>query len=189
MEPVVSVVAQVVMGIGLAASAGLRAFLPLLVVGIAGRAEVLPLGDSFAWMGSTPALVVFGVAVVTEILADKIPVVDSVLDSVQLFVKPVAGTILVASVLTELSPLQATVLGILTGGVTAGSVQVLKAKTRLLSTFSTAGIANPVLSAGEDAGSLVGSVASIALWPLALVALAAVFLLYVLIFARRRRPA
>ena len=189
MEPVVSVVAQVVMGIGLAASAGLRAFLPLLVVGIAGRADVLPLGESFGWMESTPALVVFGVAVVTEILADKIPVVDSILDAAQMFVKPVVGTILVASVVTELSPLQATVLGIATGGVTAGAVQILKAKTRLLSTVSTAGIANPVLSIGEDAGSLAGSVASIVLWPLALVALGAVFSLYVLIFARRRRPA
>jgi len=189
MDSVAVIVSQVVMGVGLAACAGLRAFLPLLVVGIAGRADVIPLSGPFEWLSSTAALVVFGVAVVTEMLADKVPVVDSALDVLQTFVKPVAGTVLVAAVVTELSPLQATVLGIVTGGVVSGSVQALKAKTRLLSTVSTAGIANPVLSTGEDAGSLLGSVAAVVLWPLALAVLVAVLLLYVLIFARRRRAA
>jgi len=185
MDAVAAVIPQVVMGVGLAACAGLRAFLPLLVVGAAGRAGMLPMSDAFQWLTSTPALVVFAVAVVSEILADKIPLVDSALDVVQTFVKPVAGTVLVASLVTDLSPLHATVLGIVTGGVAAGAVQTLKAKTRVVSTLSTAGIANPMLSIGEDAGSLVGSVLSILLWPLALAAAAAVVLLYVLVFHRR----
>ena len=129
MDSIPLVISQVVMGIGLAASAGLRAFLPLLIVGVAGRFEVLPLSDTFDWLASTPALVVFGVAVVVEVLADKFPVVDSALDSIQVFVKPVAGTILAASVITELSPLQTAVLALATGGVVAGGVQLAKAKT------------------------------------------------------------
>ena len=64
---------------------------------------------TFQWLESWPALTVLGVAVVTEILADKFPVVDNFLDAAQTFVKPVAGTILAASVLSELSPLQARV--------------------------------------------------------------------------------
>ena len=65
------VAAQVAMGVGLAACAGLRAFLPLFVVGVAGRLDVLPLSEPFAWLASAPALTVFGAAVLTELLADK----------------------------------------------------------------------------------------------------------------------
>ena len=152
---------QVLMGVGLAASAGLRAFLPLLVVGVAGRTGVIPLADSFSWMSSWPALVVFGIAVVVEILSDKVPAVDHFLDMVQVFVKPVAGTVLMAAVLTELSPLQTTVLAIILGSGAAGSVHVVKAKTRVASSLVTAGLGNPLLSAAEDATSLAGSILSI----------------------------
>lgn len=190
MDAVPALIAQVVMGVGLAASAGLRAFLPLFVVGLAARFDVLPLSDGFAWMGGTPALVVFGVAVVVEVLADKVPVVDSFLDSVQVFVKPVAGTLLVASVVTDLDPLQTAVLGIVTGGTVAGGVQLAKAKTRVVSTLTTAGLANPAISVGEDVGSAVGTVASILLWPLAIVVMIGVlaFAAFVVSRRRRRRP-
>lgn len=188
MDGIPLIAAQILTGIGLAACAGLRAFLPMLVVGIAGRAGWVPLSDSFEWMASTPALVIFGVAVVTEILGDKFPVVDHVLDVAQSWVKPIAGTILAAAVLTELSPLQATVLGIVTGGSTAGVVQVVKAKARLLSTATTGGIANPVLSAGEDAGSLVGSVAAMAAPVLVGLVLVAGIVAVVIVLQRRRRP-
>lgn len=190
MDAVPALIAQVVMGVGLAASAGLRAFLPLFVVGLAARFDVLALSDGFAWMGGTPALVVFGVAVVVEVLADKVPVVDSFLDSVQVFVKPVAGTLLVASVVTDLDPLQTAVLGIVTGGTVAGGVQLAKAKTRVVSTLTTAGLANPAISVGEDVGSAVGTVASILLWPLAIVVMIGVlaFAAFVVSRRRRRRP-
>src|SRR5512145_2759755 len=111
-----AVAVQIAMGLGLAASAGLRAFLPLLVAGVAGRLDLLPLSESFAWLGSTPALVVFGVAVVAEVLGDKIPVVDHFLDALHTLLKPIAGTVVAASVLTDLPPLPATVLSLITGG-------------------------------------------------------------------------
>jgi hypothetical protein len=166
MDPWIQIPMQVVMGLGLAASAGLRAFLPLLVVGVAGRAGVIPLAGPFEWMSSTGALIVFGVAVVAEVLADKIPLIDNALDAGAVFVKPVAGTMLAASMFTELGPLEGTVLGIATGGVTAGAVGLAKAKTRLLSTAASAGFANPWLSIGEDIGSLFGSLAVVFLAPL-----------------------
>jgi len=160
-EQALMLVVQLAMGISLAACAGLRAFLPLLVVGLAGKLDVIPLSGSFEWLASTPALVVFGVAVVTEVLADKIPGVDHVLDLVQVWVKPIAGTILVASVLTDLSALQTAVLGIVLGGATAGSVHLLKSKVRLLSTVTTAGLGNPLISVAEDTGVLAASVGAI----------------------------
>jgi hypothetical protein len=153
---------QVAMGISLAACAGLRAFLPLLVVGIAGRIDVIPLAESFAWIGSWPAITVFAVAVVAELAADKFPLVDHLLDAVELFVKPVAGIVLVATVVTELSPLETLVLGIVLGGPSAGVVHLLKAKLRLLSTISTGGLGNPVVSTSEDVGALVGSLLALA---------------------------
>ena len=78
-----------------------------------------------------------------ELLADKFPIVDHFLDAVQSFVKPVAGTILMASVLSELTPLQATVLGLIAGGTAAGAVHMGKAKLRLASSVTTAGHGQP----------------------------------------------
>jgi hypothetical protein len=152
---------QVAMGLSLAACAGLRAFLPLFVVGVAGKLDLLPLLRSFEWLESWPALIVFGVAVAAELLGDKFPVVDNLLDAVQMFVKPVAGVILMTCVLTELTSLQAAVLGLIAGSSAAGAVHVTKAKLRLVSTAATAGVGNPFLSLIEDAAALLASISAL----------------------------
>lgn len=187
MAEVGPIILQIAMGIGLAACAGLRAFLPLFVVALAGRLEWVPLTSRFDWLASWPAVTVFGVAVVVEVLADKIPIVDHVLDVLEGWLKPIAGAILAMAVLSEMPPLEATVLGLIAGGSAAGAVHVAKAKLRVASSAFTGGLGNPVLSAGEDAASLVGTVLSlvvpmlvVAILVLALVGL--VFLIY-----RRRR--
>ena len=155
-----ALITQIAMGISLAACAGLRAFLPMFVVGIAGRLDYIPLTSFFEWLESWPALTVFGVAVLAELLADKFPVIDNALDVVQSFVKPIAGMILAASVLTELTPLQASVFGIVAGGSAAGTVHLAKAKTRLVSSVATVGTGNPLLSFVEDVLAFVGSLAA-----------------------------
>ena len=193
MEPASVVVFQVLMGVGLAACAGLRAFLPLLVVGIAGRLDWIPLTSRFEWLGDWPALVIFGVAVVVEVLADKIPLVDNLLDVLQGFVKPIAGTILMASVVTELEPAHRVALALILGAGTAGAVQLTKAKLRLLSSATTAGTGNPVLSVGEDASSLFGSLLALVA-PLALVLILVASAIVLLLLIRRfgrftRKPA
>lgn len=175
---------QAAMGIGLAACAGLRAFLPLFLVGVAGRAGWIPLAGPFGWLTSWPALTVFGVAVVTEILADKIPVVDHVLDVIGGLVKPVAGALVAASVQEHLTPLQMVVAGIVLGGGSAGVVHLAKAKLRLFSSITTAGLGNPVLSIGEDVASFFGSLLAL-LWPFVL--LIAIALTFALLFLIRRR--
>lgn len=181
---------QVAMGVSLAACAGLRAFLPLLVVGAFGRLGFVPLTGAFEWLSSWPALAVFGVAVVVELAADKFPVVDHLLDVVQVWVKPVAGVILVTGVLSELAPLQAVVLGIVLGGPTATAVHVLKAKTRIVSTAASAGVGNPVLSTVEDAGAVVGSVGAIFVpWLIFLILVLAVVLVALALRRRASRPA
>ena len=188
MEPnvdqLLALLLQLAAGVSLAACAGLRAFMPLFVVGVAGRLEQLPLSGPFEWLASWPALIVFGVALVTELLADKIPIVDHFLDTVGVAVKPVAGMVLVAALITDLSPLQATVLAILLGGSAAGSVFLVKAKLRMLSTATTAGLGNPMLSTGEDAGALVGSAAAV-LFPVLAVTVVLVLAVMSLLGLRR----
>ena len=148
---------QLAMGFSLAAACGLRAFLPVFLTGLFSRLGYLQLGHGFEWMGSTPALITFGSAVVFELLGDKIPVVDHALDAGGVVVKPLAASLLAASLFTQIDPALASVAGLISGGTMAGSVHVLKAKTRLGSTLVTAGMANPFLSLLEDAMALVAT--------------------------------
>jgi len=180
---------QIATGIALAACAGLRAFLPLLVVGVAGRMDWIPLTRSFEWMADWPALIVFGCAVVIEILGDKFPVVDHFLDSAQVLIKPVAGTMLAASVLTQLTPLQATVLALIIGGGVAEGVHLAKAQVRLASTATTGGVANPLLSFLEDIAAGLGSLLSLVFPILACLVLLALIVGLVWWLQRRRRYA
>lgn len=188
MEPqaAAAVVFQIAMGVSLAACAGFRAFSPLLVVGIAGRLDLIPLAERFEWLSSDAALIVLATAVVAETLADKIPLVDHSLDAAGTLVRPVAGAILVASPLTGFDPLVATVVGIVLGGTVAGGVHLVKSKTRLASTALTGASANPVLSVAEDAVSLGGSVLSIFLPLLAFVVVALTAYVSYRIVRRRR---
>jgi uncharacterized membrane protein len=175
---------QVATGIGLAACAGLRAFLPLFVAGLAGRLGWVELHGPFEWLASWPALVIFGVAVVTEILSDKIPLLDNLLDLLQGIVKPAAGAVLAAAVLIDLTPLQAVVVGLIVGGGTAGAVHLTKAKLRLFSSAATAGLGNPILSVGEDAASGIGALLAI-LIPFVLLAVVVLSLLLLIVAAGR----
>lgn len=160
---------QIVAGIALAASAGLRAFLPLFVLGVASRLGVsemligqpLELQPALAWISSTPALIVLGVAVVFEILADKIPAVDHALDLVQTWVRPMAGALVMAASLESIDPIWAGLTGLFVGGSVAGAVHVAKSQIRVLSTLGTGGIASPFISAVEDGLALVGSVLAV----------------------------
>ncbi len=184
-----SVLLHVSMGIGLAACSGLRAFLPLFVVGLAGRFDFVPLSESFEWLASWPALVVFGGAVVAEVLGDKFPIIDNLLDSLQTFVKPIAGALVMASVVRDWTPLLATVVLIVLGGSTAGAVHLTKAKLRLVSSATTAGLGNPLLSVSEDGLALAGSVASLAVPPLVVLVLVTVAVLAWMAIHRYRRRA
>lgn len=157
---VAAIAFQGTLGVALASCAGLRAFLPLLGAGMAARMEWIRLGDDFAWLTSTPALVVFGVAVVVEVVGDKFPAVDHGLDAIGAFVKPAAGMVLTAAAFTDLSTLHASILGLILGGGAAGTVHLAKAKVRLLSSAGTLGIVNPILSVVEDVTSVIGTALS-----------------------------
>jgi hypothetical protein len=180
------VVSQLAMGLSLAACAGLRAFLPLFAIGLAGRMDWIPLSSHFEWLESTPSLIVFGVAVAAELLADKVPWFDNLLDVFQTFVKPIAGVMVVAAVLHELTPLQGAVLALVLGGGVAGAVHLGKAKVRLLSTVSTGGLANPAVSVVEEGGAWSLALAALVV-PLITAAMLVLLLVAVFWFLRQRR--
>ena len=195
MEPLLSgdaaaVVSQglaILMGLALASTCGLRAFLPLFVISLLSYAGKVTLGESFQWMHSPLALLCFGTAVVLEFLGDKIPAVDHVLDAAGTVVKPAAATLATASMVTEFDPMLAVVLGLLTGGVAAEGVHLAKAKTRLLSTAFTGTLANPFLSVLEDLAALVGVILAVVV-PIVVVGGAAIFVVLVWRWRRRRAP-
>ena len=177
----VDLLQSIALGIALAACAGLRAWLPLFAVGVSVRLGVLPLGDSFRFLGGNVALTVFAVATVIELLADKIPVVDHALDALSTFLKPVAGMVLAASVMwTVDDPIVALALGVMVGA--PASLVPHAAKTTLRGVLSpiTAGLAAPVLSFLED----VIAFGLVALAILAPFVVAAGFLLFALVTGR-----
>ncbi|MFB3909614.1 MAG: DUF4126 domain-containing protein [Candidatus Eisenbacteria bacterium] len=144
-----------ILAIALAASAGLRAWLPLLLAGVMARAGILDLGPSFEFLASTKALVLFGVATAIEVIGDKIPAVDHVLDVAGTFLRPAAGALLAASALgVVVDPLTAGILGVVIGAPTALVPHAAKAAVRAGSTATTGGIANPILSILEDVVSV-----------------------------------
>jgi hypothetical protein len=144
----------VALAVALAACTGLRAWLPLLLTGIVARSGFLELGPSFQFLASDRALAVLGLATVLEIAADKIPVVDHVLDSLSVVIRPAAGSLVAASVLWPVAdPFTALALGTAIGAPSSLVPHAAKSALRAASTAFTGGLANPVLSLLEDAAA------------------------------------
>ena len=177
----------VALAIALAACAGLRAWLPLFLVGILARFDFLTLGTSWRFLASNQALLLFGIATVIEILGDKIAAVDHALDAVSTFLRPAAGSLLAASVLSFIhDPHLALVAGIVVGAPTAFLPHAAKSSLRVSSTGLTAGLANPVLSVIEDGISLFLFALAILVPLLAALLLVAVTVLLLWRFSRRK---
>ena len=151
----------ILMGIGLSAASGFRIFIPFLVISIASLTGNLTLVDSFSWIGTYPALITFGMATVLEIAGYYIPWVDNILDTIASPVAVIAGIILMASVVTGISPLMKWTLAIIAGGSVAGIIQALTGVTRITSSITTGGLGNPGVSTVESGSSLTLSAMAI----------------------------
>jgi hypothetical protein len=160
-------------GLGLAAACGFRVFVPLLVASIAARAGYLSLAAGFDWVGTEPALYAFATATVLEILAYYVPWLDNVLDAIATPAAVIAGMLVGAAVFTDLPPFLKWSLAIIAGGAAAGMVQGATGLLRLKSTALTGGLANPVVSTLELAGSLVTAVMALMVPVVALLLVAA----------------
>ncbi len=182
------------LGTTLAAVAGLRAFMPLFLIGVLGRADLLgpvfSIGESFTWLTSDLAILTFGSATVVEVVVDKFPGADTLLDTVMTFVRPGAGAVSVFAVLSSQDPTLGYVAGfVLAAGATI-PVHLGKGLLRLGSHAATAGVGSPVLSMAEDAGSAGAIILSILVPILALFfGLVSLILIARLVAKIRRRRA
>lgn len=178
---------SIFLGIGLAASAGFRVFLPLFVLSIASYTNLVELNDTWQWMGSISALLVFGVATLTEIFAYSIPWVDNLLDTLAMPLAALAGTAVMVSTVTGVDPVITWSLAIIAGGGTATAIKGAAAGSRMASSLGTGGLANPAVSVVETAMATVISWTSV-LVPLVAVILVIIVLALVFRIYRKLRP-
>jgi len=147
---------------GLSASAGLNAYIPLLVVGvIAHYTNWIKLTQPYDLLANPWILILISVLLIIEMVADKVPAVNHINDIIQTFVRPVAGALVFAAsthVVTGISPVLALACGLLV----AGSIHTVKsAAIRPAVTATTGGAANVPVSIAEDVVSTVLSILSI----------------------------
>jgi len=170
-------------GVALSAACGLRAFLPLLVLGIASRGGLVHLAPKVQWLTTDVALIALGVATVLEMAGDKIPVLDHALDAIGLVLRPAAAWLASYALLIHWPTPWGQIVAIMLALIALG-IQGAKAKVRLGSSALTLGTANPVVSTVEDVLSLGMSAAALVV---PLLALGAAILLAVVL--GRRKPA
>jgi len=177
-------------GIGLSATCGFRIFVPLLGISLASQSGYLHLAPGFEWIGSWPATLAFAVAMILEIGAYYIPWLDNLLDSAATPAAVVAGTIVTASMIGDMSPFLRWTLAAIAGGGVAGVIQGSSVLARGLSTAATGGTGNPLVSTGELVSSILGTVLSIML-PIFAIALVVLIMILILrrILKKRARPA
>lgn len=161
---------------GLSASAGLNAYLPLLIVSVSARLGLFELNPPFDAMRSWWVIGVLTVLTLIEIFVDKIPAVDTVNDVINTAIRPAAGAVLFAAsanVISEISPVAAIILGLLV----AGGVHAAKTAFRPAVTATTGGMGNPVVSTIEDVIAALTALAAVVLpWLVLLVAVIGIVL-------------
>ena len=151
---------QLFSGLGLSSAAGLNAYVPLLVIGIMGRMGVIQLDGPYALLASTTALIVLGILATIDFVADKVPTVDHAMHAIGVFVHPVAGAIVFGSQTHAIGHIPpALALG--AGLIVAGGFHATRAAVRPVSTATTGGIANPIVSVLEDAAAIVLSLLAV----------------------------
>lgn len=164
-------------GISLSAACGLRVFVPPLVMSIAALSGHLTLSPGFEWIGSYEALTAFAIATGIEVLGYYIPWVDHLLDMLATPIAIATGTTITAAFFSDVDPLLQWTVAVIAGGGSAGIVEGLTNITRLISTGTTGGIANPVLATIELVTSIILSVLGIIV-PIFTVVLLAVLLAF-----------
>ncbi|MGB8505457.1 DUF4126 domain-containing protein [Mycobacterium sp.] len=188
---------ELLTGFGLATAAGLNAYIPILILGLLARfTDVITLPHAWSWLENGWVLTIVAVLLAVEVVADKIPALDSVNDAVQTVVRPTAGGIVFGSG-TAAQTVAVTDPGafarsgqwipIAIGVVVALVVHLTKTTVRPVANVATAGVAAPVLSTIEDITSVGLVVVAIVLPVLVLVVVAALVWAAVKLLRRRRR--
>lgn len=153
-------------GLGLSTSAGLNAYLPLIIFNLAVRAGLIEAEGSTAdALTSWQSLGIFSVLLIIEMIVDKIPILDTANDVINTVIRPVAGAALMTAStggLTDtFSPELVQWFSLISGGTSAGGVHAVKALSRPMVTTSTAGTGNIAVSIVEDVIAVIVSVIAV----------------------------
>lgn len=174
---------ELLTGFGLATAAGLNAYIPLLALGLLSRfTHLVSLPAGWSWLENGWVMAIVAVLLIVEVVADKIPALDSINDTIQTFVRPTAGGIVFGSGSASQTAAVADPgafaqsgqwIPVAIGAVTALAVSLTKSTVRPAANIATAGVAAPVLSTVEDVTSVGLVFVAILLPVLVLVALLA----------------
>jgi uncharacterized membrane protein len=188
---------ELMTGFGLATAAGLNAYIPMLLMGLLSKfTSLITLPSGWNWLENSWVMAVIAVLLAVEIVADKIPALDTVNDTVQTFVRPTAGGIVfgsgtAAQTAAVSDPAEFARTGqwvpVVIGVVTALVVHLTKTAVRPAANVATAGVAAPVLSTIEDFTSVSLVFIAILIPALVAIVLIALAAAAVWLFRRRRR--
>ena len=145
-------VASLCAAFGLSAASGLNAWLPLFTGALLNRLDVVELAAPFDDLSGSGAIAVLGVLTAADFVGDKVPAVDHVLHAIGTVIAPLSGAVMFTGQ-TGVDTDVPTLVSVVLGAGTAESVHAGRAAIRPLSTATTAGVGNPILSLIEDAGS------------------------------------
>lgn len=163
--------------LGLSMTAGLSAFLPIFLIGsLAQFTDWVILPESYWFLQSWWMITISGIFTVIELIADKVPTVDHFWDSTQTFLRPIAGAVLAVGAIGEVNPGLMLIAGVIGGGL-ATSVHTTKSSFRLMSTGTTGGLANPIISLIEDILAIIGTLMSV-FSPVVMFVIAMIFILF-----------
>ena len=187
---------ELLTGFGLAAAAGLNAYIPLLALGLLARfTDLVTLPAAWAWLENGWVMTIVAVLLCVEVVADKVPALDSVNDTVQTLVRPTAGGIVFGSGTAAQTSAVADPgafaqsgqwVPVAVGVAVALMVSLTKSTVRPAANVATAGTAAPVLSTLEDVASVALVFLAILVPVLVLVAVVVMMWAAVRIIRRRR---
>ena len=150
-----TVAASLSLGLGLAAACGFRVFIPPLMMGVASRAGYYELEGSYTWVSEDWAIAVFALATLLELGAYYVPWIDNLLDVVATPSAILAGIFVTSASLEGMDSSLQWFLAITAGGGVAGTIQLGTVATRVISTTTTGGLANPIVSTLEAIACVV----------------------------------
>ncbi len=180
------------LGVSLAAASGFRIFVPALVLSVAaqtGAVEELgiTIAEDWAWVNSPWVTAMLAVATLAEIGAYYVPWIDNALDTIATPSAVIAGTVISAATMSDFpAPIQWT-LAVVGGGGTAATVQGGTVLVRALSTGTTGGAGNPVVSTGEAVASVGISILAVIATVIAAILVLALVSWMIWKFLKRRR--
>ena len=174
---VVQILLSLSLGLGLAAACGFRVFIPPLMMGVGSRLDLYKLEGSFVWVDDTWAIAIFAVATLLEIGGYFIPWIDNLLDAVATPAAIIGGIFVTsASLEGELDPSAQWTLSVIAGGSVSGVIQLGTVATRAISTGTTGGLANPIISLLEAVASILCIL--ISLFFVAIIPIVIIFLIW-----------